>query len=118
MPICFQLFRKGEDKPTSLNKLDEEFCQLLSEPVDKVNYVCNWYNYIGFKLASGETYDQIHQTIHDDRVETIARYEKIEDENRRINMLEAANWLYGGLERILLYMKEHYTPNSFYESKR
>jgi hypothetical protein len=116
MPLCFDLIRNGETQPTSLNKLDEEFCQLLGEPVDKVKYVCGWFDYIGFKLTSGRSYDEIEKSIAEDKQR---RYDDFEVDfqsgrTRDQHLIEATEWYYGGLQKILNYMREHFTPNSWY----
>lgn len=69
MPNCFTLTKKGETEPTTLNKLDEEICEFLGEPVDPVHYVADWYNTIGLMLACGKTLPQCkeiftHETTH------------------------------------------------------
>lgn len=115
MPLCFDLTRKGETKPTALNKLDEEFCQLLAQPVHKTDYVFGWFDFIGFRLAEGKNYDEIAVDIQERRKELIARYDQLEDKDKSIRMLEAVNEIYGGYERILEYMRENYTPNSWFD---
>src|SRR5262245_46122540 len=60
MPNCFSLSRKiassehlllTEPEPTSLSKIDEELCALLSVEVHPRHYVIGWYDCIGWMLA-------------------------------------------------------------------
>lgn len=63
MGICFNLTRKGEKSPTPLAKIDEELCRLLDKPVDPIKYVEEWFNIIGFPLATGKTIAEIRPTF-------------------------------------------------------
>ena len=62
MPNCFQLTKKGSDKPAMFSDIDVEICGLLNQPVDEVHYckihpelpsMYNWYEVIGLRLAMG-----------------------------------------------------------------
>jgi len=63
MPNCFQLTRRGETVPASLAQVDSAICQALELTWDPKHWAYGWYDYIGFKLASGRTFQQITDDI-------------------------------------------------------
>lgn len=67
MPNCFTLSRKAEPgKPISFITIDEELCAALGKPCDPNKYYLGWYDMIGFRLAMGQSFDDIQQyLIHD-----------------------------------------------------
>lgn len=59
MSANFKLIKKGEDKPMTLDKVDEELCKVLGVPVHPKHYVCNWFDTIGWYIASNPNMDSI-----------------------------------------------------------
>jgi hypothetical protein len=61
MPNCFALYRLNDPKKTfvSLSKIDEEICEMMNVPCDEKKYYYGWYDIIGFRLAMGETFDDM-----------------------------------------------------------
>jgi arginyl-tRNA synthetase len=53
MPNCFTLTFKGQTEPATLNKVDEFLCEKLGMEVHPKYYVNDWYNTIGFLIATG-----------------------------------------------------------------
>jgi hypothetical protein len=53
MPNCFQLIDRTTGEAESLNKIDEQICELLGRPVHSRDYVENWFDTIGFEIAMG-----------------------------------------------------------------
>jgi hypothetical protein len=61
MPNCFQLLRDGAAVP--LAAIDEEMCRHFESPCHPIYYYANWYDTIGYKLAMGQSFDQIRETL-------------------------------------------------------
>lgn len=60
MPVCFQLFRKTEpQKAVVFQRVDEELCKHFNVPVDEHRYYCGWYDGIGFRIATGMSFEAI-----------------------------------------------------------
>lgn len=55
MPNNFSLIRKSapEAGPVRLAEIDEELCRLLDMPVHPQEWVCYWYDLLGFPMACG-----------------------------------------------------------------
>lgn len=66
MPVCFQLFRKGEDQPTPFQTIDEELCIFFNTPVHPTYWFRDWYNTIGFGLAVGGDWNRQREVFHDE----------------------------------------------------
>lgn len=65
MPRCFALTKKGENKPTKLQTIDDEMRAYFGELPDIENWLWNWHNRIGLALACGKTWDQIREIFED-----------------------------------------------------
>lgn len=65
MPNCFQLTRKGEKEPSPLLTIDKEMCDHFGEECDPKLWFRNWYNTIGFLLATGSDWAKIRETYDD-----------------------------------------------------
>lgn len=52
MPACFQLRKKGEQEPDDLIAVDESICKHLGASCDPERWVGNWYDSIGYMLAT------------------------------------------------------------------
>src|SRR5882672_5201229 len=59
MPICFQLIRRGDAKPSSLHDVDNDICQNLGFAYDHKKWAGGWYNFIGLALAMGHDFPYI-----------------------------------------------------------
>lgn len=70
MPNCFTLTRKGENKPSNFQDIDEAMCKAFNAPVHPDNWYRNWYNTIGMGLAMGNSWDKLRE-IFDDQVDLI-----------------------------------------------
>jgi len=69
MAVYFKLIDKVTDLPVSLSKVDEDICKLIlkCEPHDK-HYggdVFNWFDSIGFQLASGKTLEDGKDSVRE-----------------------------------------------------
>lgn len=64
MPNCFTLSLKSEpSKPVLFAKIDEEICSHMGAEVHPTNWYIGWYDYIGFMLAVGKSFDEINGLI-------------------------------------------------------
>jgi len=86
MPNCFTLTAIGENKPETLNAIDEHICKHFNVPIDDKKYYWGWYNTIGLALAMGKTWNEMFDIFEDDRT----------------------------LE-IVTFLSEHYTPDAWCE---
>jgi hypothetical protein len=59
MPNCFCLTRKGEKKPTALQKIDDDMRVHFGAPPSKDHWYFGWYDWIGLSLAMGSTFTEI-----------------------------------------------------------
>lgn len=89
MPACFQLTRKGESEPSTLNSVDEAIANHLGIAVHPTKWCVGWYDTIGFSLACGKSFADLREIDKDDK-----EYLSI------INFLD-----------------ENYTTNAFYQRK-
>jgi len=91
MPNCFELTKKGETTPTTLNKLDEEICAAMGAPVDPKIYYGYWYQIIGLAIACGRGLGspELRETVADNPQ----------------------------LVPVLAFLEKNYTSDAFYRSK-
>jgi len=89
MPNYFTLTKNGNDKPSAINDIDIELCAHFGESVDDDRYFMEWYNTIGLALAMGKTWDDIIGIFEGDML-----------------TLE-----------IVVYLRENYTANAWYQHK-
>lgn len=66
MPRCFALTKKGENKPTKLQTIDDEMRVAFGEPPDSSRWFRGWYNIIGLGLAVGKSFAQLKELFNDD----------------------------------------------------
>lgn len=59
MPVCFQLYRKGQTEPLAFQVIDDEMREHFKAPPDPVNYYERWYDTIGLGLACGHDWEMI-----------------------------------------------------------
>ena len=104
MPVCFQLYRKEAEAagPVILQKVDEELCAHFNAPCDEKKWLWDWYNGVGFSLACGKTFDEIRVQINKYAEEDAAKGDE--------EMFE----LDANLLKLVDYLEEHFTTNSFY----
>jgi len=63
MPNCFQLLRGGIAVP--LVEIDEEMCRHFGAACHPRQWFEGWYDYIGYDLAKGDSFDEIRTTYAD-----------------------------------------------------
>lgn len=95
MPNCFTLTKKGESKPSEFITIDVEICEHLGVPCDDIEWYLAWYDIIGFRLATGQTFDDI-------KIYFNGRLEEGSD--------SASEYL-----RIVEFLSENYTANAWVE---
>ena len=66
MPRCFALTKKGENKPTKLQTIDDEMREAFGAPPDPAQWFRDWYNIIGLGLAVGKSFAQMRKLFEDD----------------------------------------------------
>ena len=81
--MCFRLLDKETGEAMELNKVDEEICELLGEPVDP-NYYCpifkhprmniSWYDSIGMALACGKSYAECRELTDNEVILKVIDY--------------------------------------------
>lgn len=101
MPNCFTLTRKGFTTPATLQVVDAELCQNLDLPYDDKEWTHHWYDYIGLRLALGQSFEAI---IDDATLAATEDYVAFKD-------------YYLTARRIAAYLNEHYTPDAWWEPK-
>ena len=102
MPACFQLWKKGENSPSSFQDIDVEICNLFGEEVDPIKYILGWYDAIGFRIAMGKSFEEIRQ-------EYIENIRKVGDFDIRNNI-----WYYCQLLQIVNFLEKNYSPNAWF----
>jgi hypothetical protein len=101
MPACFQLYPKGSDQPAKFQEIDAELCHVFNTDCHPDYYLCGWYNYIGFSLAIGKTFEEIRQTIDEGIL------------SNNTSTKEHAWWC--DIRDILDYLDANYTSNAWTE---
>lgn len=99
--ICFKLISKATGETQTLNNIDIEICQVMGVEVHPVQYggnVFNWFDTIGFQIASGKELGSTELRDH---------YLKSEMWAEKAPMIE----------KILDYLEANYRSNSFYARK-
>lgn len=59
MPVCFALCDKETGERVPLAKVDDAICEHFSVVPDERKYYHQWYDIIGFRLAMGETLQEM-----------------------------------------------------------
>lgn len=104
MAAYFQLINLVTGKADSFVKIDEVMCLHFDVPVNDNEYLCNWYNSIGFRVATGKSLNEICQEF----ITGIGEETKRGNENNAIG--------YANLLRIAQWLKLHYTTDSWYQA--
>ena len=70
----FQLLRDGE--PQALVAIDKELWHHFEggEPEGNEDWYAGWYNYIGLRLACGESFADIIEALDEGRMRDVAEY--------------------------------------------
>lgn len=103
MPVCFQLYPIGSQEPAILQKVDDAMRVHFQQPADPDHWLGGWYNWIGFSLATGHSWDDLRQEMR----EVIAK--PIDDKHK--------DWAEGQL-LIIDWLAANYTPNHWREIGR
>ncbi len=112
MPQCFCLTRKGAEKPTPLNTIDAELCDLLGVPVHPQHYVAGWFDSIGYLIASGRKLGSLELWAKlDEWTEPDFDSDSKERFNRQVQRREH-------LFLCLMHLEEHYTDDAWVEIGR
>ena len=69
MSNCFQMTRKGRDKPMALQAIDDEMRVAFGEPADPKKWLWQWYNLVGLGLAMGKTWEELRKMFGPDEDE-------------------------------------------------
>ncbi len=99
MPNCFHLVRKGEKEPTTLTQVDREVCEYMEVPEDKVHYCYDWFNVIGFLIASGKSLGSQDLRI------AVREWTEVEELREK-------------LEKILDFLEQHFVSDAWVEIGR
>ena len=105
MPSCFQLICKETNEPVSLVSIDEQICKEVyncgPHPRLYGGTVFNWYDTIGFQLASGKT---------------------LEDDENSVRAYYAANDIWQEelpvINKVLDYLQQRFTARSWYSPRK
>ena len=97
MPNCFQLTRKGEDKPMLLQAIDDEMCAAFGEPTDPNKWLWNWYDTIGLGLALGHDWQKLREIYEPE---------------------DADDWFYHRLMRVIDWLEQNFTAYAWTERGR
>ena len=101
MPNCFTLTLRGASTPRRLQEVDDHLREILNQPSDPENWLFGWYNIVGLSLACGQTFDQIVDTL----------------EQQKEHALDNERQHYTELIAVTRVLDEHYVANSWYEHK-
>lgn len=63
MPNCFQLTLKGHKEASMLQDVDAHICQHFNTPCHEKHWHHGWYNYIGFMIAMGKTFEWLRRDM-------------------------------------------------------
>ena len=69
MAVYFQLYTIGSGEPVVLNRLDETLCTFLGVDVHPTRYVEDWFDVIGFRLAMGDSFEEILEYLEERKAE-------------------------------------------------
>lgn len=64
MPNCFRLLRGGVAVP--IVDVDAEMCRYFSADCDPNRWFRGWYDFVGFDLAMGKSFDEIRASYRED----------------------------------------------------
>lgn len=99
MPACYQLIDKKTGKPEVLQEIDRKMCEAFNQPCDPTKWFHNWHNEIGFRLAIGQSFEDIKKEYEG----YVTNPESDGERNYYSLSLEVLRWL-----------EDNYTSNAFY----
>jgi hypothetical protein len=91
MPNCFHLTPKGGTEPEKLSVVDDKMRAFFSAPADPDKYYLGWFDWLGFGLAVGRSFDDM-------RKDSAGACEE-----------------YSPHLALLSWVEEHYTPSAWSE---
>jgi hypothetical protein len=106
MPVTFSLYPRGASVRASLNEVDRLMCEHFGFEPDSKQYLCGWFDSIGFYLALGRTFETI-------RTDYEARLEKSKIKPELPNDVD----FYSSTLAILEWLEANYSPTSGHEMK-
>jgi hypothetical protein len=101
MAAYFQLLDRTTGEATSFTEIDKNLCQHFEQPVDEDKWLCDWYNSIGLRVATGQTLEQVKTTF----------LEYIIEGTKESNVRKIEG--YNNLVKILDWIAERYTTDSW-----
>ena len=95
MPNYFQLLRKTDGAAEVLQTVDKLLCEHFQVEVHAKYWFHDWYDFVGFKLACGESFEEIRQDTHDATTKalTVQGVDAVEECAWRDRMLEVVDFL-------------------------
>jgi hypothetical protein len=67
MGSSITFYRKGEQEPTPLQKIDDEICEKVGERVDNRWFWRSWMDYVAMPLAYGCDMKKVRERLNRDR---------------------------------------------------
>lgn len=71
MASYIRFFPNGSDKAISLNELDEQICEAVGDEVHPKRWCRGWFDYIGWLLSCGRSYDYVRKQIEADEATSL-----------------------------------------------
>jgi hypothetical protein len=102
MAANFQLINKVTGQAGYFNAIDEEICAAFGWPMDEENYIFGWYNAIGWRVATGNSLDQVRSIFIGYIIEAL-----LKNDYKQVRY-------YTTVIGILNYLTQHYTTDSWY----
>ena len=110
MPSCFQLTNKSTGLVATLQDVDVAICNHLECVVDPKYWCCDWYNTIGFLIATKTERSLGSQELRDE-VATLVCYDPTKEYSEDDQHYQRT------LNTILEFLEANYTSDSFYSYK-
>lgn len=96
MPTVVNLIKNGENKPSTLEDIDNTLCAHLGVKPNPDWCYLSWWDHIGFPLACGRTLDQL-----------VERFTNGDEYNQP----------YPEMAKITRWIKDNYTVESYHQKK-
>lgn len=107
MPVRFALTPRIDpaNGPMALQHIDDGIAEYLGVPSDPEHWCFGWYDVIGFRLALGQTWQQIDAHLFDNL--------------RRSFQSDNPAYLQSAARRVLIsrFLQDNYLTGSWWESK-
>lgn len=106
MPVCFDLTPRADPGhgPMMLQDIDKVLCDALGQPCHPKYWLVGWYDYIGFRLAVGSTFDKLIAEFQD----YLVKDAKSGDESFKKTALLLA---------CAIYLRDNFISNAWREAK-